>query len=129
MLVGDRGMLTQTQIDVLKKHPGWGWISAMRGGAIAACWPTVTWSEKISCPYAWLRSLPQTSGERLVACYNPQFAEQRRLKRQELLAATQAELEALAARWPAGGLSEKAADIGVRAVKFSTVTRCPSISV
>ena len=40
---------------------------------------------------------PDFPGERLVACYNPQLAEQRRLKRQELLAATQAELEALAA--------------------------------
>src|SRR5208337_3520576 len=34
VLVGDRGMLTQTQIDVLKKHPGLGWISALRSGAI-----------------------------------------------------------------------------------------------
>ena len=40
---------------------------------------------------------PEFPGERLVACYNPQLAEQRRQKRQELLAATQAELEALAA--------------------------------
>ena len=32
VLVGDRGMLTQTQIDVLKKHPGLGWISALRSG-------------------------------------------------------------------------------------------------
>jgi hypothetical protein len=34
VLVGDRGMLTQTQIEVLKKHPGLGWISALRSGAI-----------------------------------------------------------------------------------------------
>src|SRR5947209_7325823 len=34
VLVGDRGMLTQTQIDVLKKHPGLGWISALRSGSI-----------------------------------------------------------------------------------------------
>ena len=40
---------------------------------------------------------PEFPGERLVACYNPQLAEQRRHKRQELLAATEAELEALAA--------------------------------
>ena len=30
VLVGDRGMLTQTQIEVLKTHPGIGWISALR---------------------------------------------------------------------------------------------------
>src|SRR4029079_5905931 len=34
VLVGDRGMLTRTQIDVLKKHPGLGWISALRSGSI-----------------------------------------------------------------------------------------------
>ena len=34
VLVGDRGMLRQTQIDVLKKHPGLGWISALRSPAI-----------------------------------------------------------------------------------------------
>src|SRR3954463_12014609 len=34
VLVGDRGMLTQTQVDVLKKHPGLGWISALRSGSI-----------------------------------------------------------------------------------------------
>src|SRR3954452_6726023 len=34
VLVGDRGMLTQTQINILKKHPGLGWISALRSGSI-----------------------------------------------------------------------------------------------
>jgi hypothetical protein len=28
--VGDRGMLTQTQLDLLRKRPGLGWISALR---------------------------------------------------------------------------------------------------
>ena len=40
---------------------------------------------------------PEFPGERLVACYNPQLAEQRRQKRRDLLAATEAELAALAA--------------------------------
>ena len=64
-------------------------------------------------------SSPDFPGERLVACYNAQLAEQRRHKRQELLAATQADLEALAtsiARQT--GPPEKAADIGVRAGKI-----------
>src|SRR3954452_19591894 len=34
VLVGDRGMLTQTQIDVLKGYPGLSWISALRSGSI-----------------------------------------------------------------------------------------------
>jgi hypothetical protein len=62
---------------------------------------------------------PQFPGERLVACYNAQLAQQRRQKRQDLLTATQAELEALArsvAR-PADR-PETAAEIGVRAGKI-----------
>ena len=64
-------------------------------------------------------SSPEFPGERLVACYNPQLAEQRRHKRRELLAATQAELEVLAASVgrPAGK-PETAAEIGVRAGKI-----------
>ena len=34
VLVGDRGMLTQTQIEELQAHPGLGWISALRSHAI-----------------------------------------------------------------------------------------------
>lgn len=34
VLVGDRGMLTPPQIAKLRKHPGLGWITALRSGAI-----------------------------------------------------------------------------------------------
>src|ERR1043166_3113477 len=34
VLVGDRGMLTQTQIEHLRQYPGLGWISALRSTAI-----------------------------------------------------------------------------------------------
>ena len=44
-------------------------------------------------------SSPEFPDERLVACYNPQLAEQRRQKRQELLAAAEAELEASLRAW------------------------------
>ena len=36
VLVGDRGMLTETQIGNLRKHPGVGWISALRSSRIRA---------------------------------------------------------------------------------------------
>src|SRR5206468_4536479 len=62
---------------------------------------------------------PEFPGERLVACYNPQLAEQRRQKRQDLLAATQAELEALATSVArSANRPETAAEIGVRAGKI-----------
>jgi transposase len=117
VLVGDRGMLTRTQVDVLKEHPGLGWISALRSGAIRRL---LAQGHLVKQGLETERlaeiSSPDFPGERLVACYNPQLAEQRRVKRRELLAATQAELEALAtsvARRTDG--PEKAADIGVRA--------------
>jgi hypothetical protein len=34
VLAGDRGRLTQTQIEHLKEHPGLGWISCLRGAAV-----------------------------------------------------------------------------------------------
>ena len=34
VIVGDRGMLTQAQIEKLKQHPGLGWISSLRSPAI-----------------------------------------------------------------------------------------------
>ena len=120
VLVGDRGMLTQTQIDVLKKHPGLGWISALRSGAIRRLLAEGRLVRKdLEAERLAEITSPEFPGERLVACYNPQLAEQRRQKRQELLAATEAELGALTASVtrPAGP-PETAAKIGVRAGKI-----------
>lgn len=94
VLVGDRGMLTQTQIDKLKTHPQLGWISALRSRSI----------RKLVAAGAIQMSLfdeqnlaevtsPEFPGERLVVCFNPQLAEERRRKREELLAATEKELD------------------------------------
>jgi transposase len=120
VLVGDRGMLTQTQIDVLKKHPGLGWISALRSGAIRRLLAAGRLIRKdLEAERLAEISSPEFPGERLVACYNSQLAEQRRQKRQDLLAATQAELEVLAASVARRtGPPEAAAEIGVRAGKI-----------
>ncbi|SIN68807.1 Transposase [Singulisphaera sp. GP187] len=120
VLVGDRGMLTQTQIDVLKKYPALGWISALRSGAIRR---PLAEGHLIRPDLEAERlaeiSSPEFPGERLVACYNPQLAVQRRQKREALMAATQAELEELAAsvRRPTAR-PETAAAIGVRVGKI-----------
>jgi hypothetical protein len=113
-------MLTQTQIDVLKKHPGLGWISALRSGSIRRLLADGHLIRKdLEAERLAEITSPEFPGERLVACHNPQLAEQRRQKRQELLAATQAELEALAARVArATDQPETAAEIGVRAGKI-----------
>src|SRR3954451_20010107 len=120
VLVGDRGMLTQTQIEVLKKHPALGWISALRSGAIRRLLaeghlirPDLE-AERL----AEITS-PDFPEERLVACYNPQLAEQRRQKRRDLLGATETELQTLAAHVARPtGPPETAAEIGVRAGKI-----------
>ncbi|CAN5895020.1 hypothetical protein BH23PLA1_BH23PLA1_36900 [soil metagenome] len=75
VLVNDRGMLTQTQIDVLKKHPGVGWISALRSGAIRR----LLAEGHLIRPDLEVERLaeitsPDFPHERLVACDNPQRA-------------------------------------------------------
>jgi transposase len=98
VLVGDRGMLTETQIGKLREHPGLGWISALRGPAIRAL--VESGSLQLSLfddqNLAEIRS-PEYPGERLVACFNPLLAEERRRKRQELIEATEKDLAKIAA--------------------------------
>jgi transposase len=93
VLVGDRGMLTQARIEKLKEHPGLGWISALRTDAIRGLvdgghLQLSLFDEKNLAEI----SSPDFPGERLVACYNPLLAEERRRKREALLAATEKEL-------------------------------------
>jgi len=97
VLAGDRGMLTQTQLDHLKKHPGLGWISALRSAAIRKLVDNGSLQRSLfdSINLAEITA-PEYPEERLIACYNPLLAEQRRRKRNELLAKTQEKLTALA---------------------------------
>ena len=98
VLVGDRGLLTETQIERLREHPGLGWISALRSPAIRklVAGGHLQLSLFDQQNLAEITS-PDYPGERLIACHNPLLAEQRRRKRQELLAATEKELERIAA--------------------------------
>jgi transposase len=94
VLVGDRGLLTQTQIDRLRACPGIGWISALRSRQIRelADRGSLQFSLFDEQNLAEIRD-PQYPGERLVVCYNPILAEERRRKRQALLEATEKSLE------------------------------------
>jgi len=94
VLVGDRGMLTQTQIEKLRTYPGLGWISALRSPAIRE----LVESGSLQMSLFDRKDLaeicsPEFPSERLVACFNPLLAEERRRKRQALLEATEKELE------------------------------------
>jgi transposase len=97
VLVGDRGMLTQTQINTLKNHPGLSWISALRSSAIRDLLADGHLNRSLfdQVNLAEIES-PDFPGERLMACYNPLLAEKRQQKRVQLLAATEEKLTKLA---------------------------------
>lgn len=101
VLVGDRGMLTQTQIEALKTHPGIGWISALRTEKIRQLLEEEALQLSLfdEQNLAEIQS-PAFPDERLIACFNPVLAEERRRKRQELLAATEQALEKIAQEVP-----------------------------
>ena len=90
VLVGDRGMLTDTQIETLRQYPGLGWVSALRHHDIRqlAEDKSVQMSLFDTRNLAEIRS-PLYPGERLIVCCNPALAERRRNKREALLAATE----------------------------------------
>jgi len=96
ILVGDRGMLTDTQIDKLRAYPGLRWISALRSCAIRALFDKghLKRSSFDTVNLAELRS-PDFPGERLIACHNPLLEEERQRKRQALLQKTEEALQAL----------------------------------
>lgn len=89
VIVGDRGMLTQPQLDLIKKHPKMGWITALTSVAIRdliekRALQLSLFDEKNLAEI----SSPDYPGERLMACYNPLLDDERRRKRRELLEAT-----------------------------------------
>lgn len=96
VLVGDRGMLTQTQIHALKDHPGIGWISALRSVGIKKLLRQGA-IEKSLLDESNLAEIvsPDYPGERLIVCYNPLLAEERKRTRNELLSETEKDLEGL----------------------------------
>jgi Transposase DDE domain len=100
VMVGDRGMITSARIEQALRPAGLDWITALRGPAI----------QQLAAPSGPLQlslfdtrdmaeiSSPDYPGERLVVCKNPLLAEERRRKRDELLALTEADLSKIQAR-------------------------------
>lgn len=98
VMVGDRGMVTQAQIELLAQHPGVGWITTLRAPMIRRLVQQGTLQLSLfdQRNLAEIRS-PEYPGERLIACYNPLVAEERRRKRGELLEATEEKLRKIEA--------------------------------
>jgi len=94
VLVGDRGMLTQPQIDKLKQHSGMGWITALTSTAIRGL------VDQGALQLSLLEeknlaeiTAPEYPGERLMVCHNPVLEERRQRKREQLLQVTEKSLE------------------------------------
>jgi transposase len=99
ILVGDRGMLTSARIrEDLKTEDGLRWITALRAVQIQqlAADGQLQLSLFDQQDLAEIRH-PAYPGERLMACRNPLLAEERKRKREELLAATEQRLDKIVA--------------------------------
>jgi len=94
VLVGDRGMITQKQVDELREIEGVDWLSALRPGAIRKL-VEGGWIQMGLFDERNLFELehPDWPDERLIACRNAKLAELRRVKREALLDATAVELD------------------------------------
>ena len=116
-IVGDRGMITQTQIDALQGQDGVVWITALRPAAIRQ----LLADGAVQMDLFDERNLFELthadfSGERLVACRNPELARRRAAKRRSLLEATAGELDKVYGMVERGRLHGKD-KIGVRVGK------------
>jgi len=118
-MVGDRGMITQKQIDEIKGIDGVDWITAMKTGGIKK----LVEGEAIQMELFDERDFfefthPDYPGERLVACLNAELRKLRGHKRRSLLDATIRELEKVRSMVLRGRLKGKGKDeIGVRVGK------------
>jgi len=118
VLVGDRGMITKTRVEELRKLEGAGWVTSLRApdvAALAADDGPLQLSLFDQQNFAEITH-PDFPGERLVCCRNPALTVSRAVKRERLLAATEAHLEKIRASVAAGRLKDPD-KIGVRVGK------------
>ena len=124
VLVGDRGMITSARITALRElnntGTDFGWITALRAPAIATLARDDGPLQMSLFDQHDLAEIahPDYPGERLIACRNPALAAERARKRQDLLAATEGDLDRIKDRVERSTLSG-AADIGKALGKVS----------
>lgn len=106
ILVGDRGMITTTRIKELRECEGMDWITALKAPAIAALARDDGPLQLSLFDTANLAEIthPDYPGERLICCRNPVLAGERARTRQALLAATEQDLDKIAASVQTGRL-------------------------
>ncbi|MEE8539449.1 MAG: IS1634 family transposase [Woeseiaceae bacterium] len=114
VVVGDRGMIAQKQVDALRTLDGIDWVAALRPEAIRK----LVDGGALQLGLFDERNLfelthPDFPDERLVACRNPELAKRRAHTRTSLLEATVTELETVR-RMVGRGRLRGQDDIGVR---------------
>ena len=117
VMVGDRGMIAQKAIKALREKEGIDWITALKSGAIRALinqgqLQLGLFDEGNLFEFTH----PDYPGERLVACRNPDLAALRAHKREDLLQATEKNLEKVRTMVQSGRLRGQD-KIGVRVGK------------
>ena len=118
VMVGDRGMISQKSIEQMRELDGVGWISALKNASIRALVEQGQLQLGLFDERNLLEiSSPDFPGERLLACRNPELAKLRTHKREDLLAATERNLEKIKARIEAGKLAGPD-EIGLRVGKI-----------
>jgi transposase len=121
VMVGDRGMISQKQIDELKTMDGIAWITALKSGAIRKLSRAgVLQMDLFDERNLFELTYEDFPGERLVACRNPALGRKRKHKRDSMLEATSRELEKIRTMLERGTLKkeERTKDkIGVRVGK------------
>lgn len=127
VLVGDRGLITSARIREELEPAGLDWITALRAPAIRALaddgpLQLSLFDERDLAEI----SSPDYPGERLVVCRNPALAEERRRKRNVLLAATEDALARVADQVRRGRLTDAGA---CGSAPCSAATRWPSTSL
>ena len=117
VLVGDRGMITEARIGEDLAPAGLDWLTALRAPAIQALaadngpLQLSLFDERDMAEIA----SPDYPGERLIVCRNKALAAERARKREELLAATEADLARIAASVKRGRAPLQGADkIGLK---------------
>jgi transposase len=99
VMVGDRGMISQKAIDEMSKDSDVAWVTALRSSAIRSLVEQGAVQMGLFDERNLLEiSSPDFPGERLVACRNPELARLRVHTRNDLLVATEKNLEKIKVR-------------------------------
>jgi transposase len=107
VVVADRGMVTNANIELLAQADGVAWITALKAPTIKKLVRSGIFQPSLfdQQNLGEITDVEEFPGERLIVCRNPLVGAQRARKREELLSATETDLAQVAHRVSAGTLT------------------------